>query len=71
MLTFESAWVDSFYMSTGIMFSEGLLGENFNFLGSYESGGTNSEKWGWRTEIEMLDGDNIVITAFNFSPIGD
>src|SRR5687767_3446946 len=29
---FQSAWVDSFHMSTGIMFSEGKAGEPFSVL---------------------------------------
>lgn len=68
---FQSAWADSFHMSTGIMFSEGVPVENFSVLGAYESGGPGSEKWGWRTEIDVIDGDNIVITAYNISPAGD
>jgi hypothetical protein len=68
---FQSAWVDSFHMATGMMFSEGEPAETFAVQGHYESGGPNSEKWGWRTEIEVIDQDNIVITAFNISPDGD
>jgi hypothetical protein len=68
---FQSAWIDSFHMSTGIMFSDGAPGEIFNVFGSYESGGPDSEKWGWRTEIDVIDDDNMVITAYNISPAGD
>lgn len=67
---FQSAWVDSFHMSTGIMFSEGEPGERFNVLGSYFTG-DGSPRWGWRTEIDVIDSDNIVITAYNISPEGD
>jgi hypothetical protein len=68
---FQAAWVDSFHMSTGIMFSEGEPGEKFSVLGSYDAGGPDVPRWGWRTEIEIIDGDNIVITAYNISPDGD
>ena len=68
---FQAAWVDSFHMSTGIMFSEGEPGERFNVLGSYDAGGPDVPRWGWRTEVEIIDGDNIVITAFNITPDGE
>ena len=72
---FQSAWIDSFHMSTGIMFSEGDLGdepgERFKVLGSYDAGGTDLPRWGWRTEIDVIDKRNIVVTAYNISPDGD
>lgn len=68
---FQSAWADGFHMSTGIMFSEGESGERFTVLGSYDAGGPDVPRWGWRTEIDILDSDNIVITAYNISPEGD
>ncbi len=68
---FQSAWVDSFHMSTGILFSEGEPGDKFAVLGSYDAGGPDFPRWGWRTEIELVDDDNIVLTAFNISPEGD
>ena len=68
---FQAAWVDSFHMSTGIMFSEGEPGEKFEVLGSYDAGGPDVPRWSWRTEINMTDSDNIVITAYNISPEGD
>ncbi len=58
-------------MSTGIMFSEGVPSENFVVLGGYESGGADSERWRWRTEIEMIGNDRVVITAYNISPDGE
>lgn len=67
---FQSAWVDSFHMSTGIMFSECEPGDRFAVLGSYDAGGPDVPRWGWRTEIEQVDDDNIVITAFNIMPDG-
>lgn len=67
---FQAAWIDSFHMSTGILFSEGEPGEKFNVLGSYFAGEGNP-RWGWRTEIEQTDNDNIVITAYNITPDGE
>jgi len=68
---FQSAWVDSFHMSTGILFSEGEPGDKFSALGSYDAGGPEVPRWGWRTEIDIIDNDNIVVTAFNIAPKGD
>lgn len=65
---FQAAWVDSFHMSTGIMFSEGS-GDKFAVTGTYFAG-DESPRWGWRTEIDAVDENNIVITAYNISPEG-
>lgn len=68
---FQSAWVDSFHMSTGVMFSEGGAGEDFKVWGSYDAGGPDVPRWGWRSEIEIVDADNLILTAYNISPEGD
>ena len=68
---FQAAWVDSFHMSTGIMFSEGESGGKFAVLGSYDAGGPDVPRWGWRTEIDFIDDNNVVITAYNITPDGD
>ena len=68
---FQSAWADSFHMSTGIMFSEGDPGDEFAVLGSYDAGGPDVPRWGWRTEIDAIDDDNVVVTAYNITPDGD
>jgi hypothetical protein len=65
----QSAWIDSFHMSTAIMFSENR-GENMSFLGSYEAQGETIEHWGWRTDIEIVSNDQIIITAYNITPDG-
>jgi hypothetical protein len=67
---FQSAWVDSFHMSTGILFSEGEPGDKFKVLGSYDAGGPDVPRWGWRTEIAIVDDDHMVITAYNITPDG-
>lgn len=67
---FETSWVDSFHNQTAIMFCVGNGIENgFWVLGSYPdpNGGPD---WGWRTQVQLLDADHLVVTAFNISPDG-
>lgn len=67
---FQTAWIDSFHMGTGIMFSDGdATAKGHSVLGSY--GGVDMpERWGWRTEI-MLNDDELIITAYNIPPGGE
>lgn len=66
----QCAWIDSFHMGTGMMLSNGDALENgFSILGSY-GGPDIPVPWGWRTVIELIDKDNLVITAYNISPEG-
>ena len=68
---YQSAWIDSCHNDMAIMFSESEgVGDNlrYNVLGHYRV--PEHSDWGWRTEIDVLDDDNIVITAFNISPEG-
>ena len=68
---YEASWVDSWHNNTAIMFCTGNATENgFFVLGSYPdpNGGPD---WGWRTEVEIMDDDNILITAYNIMPEGD
>lgn len=67
---FQIGWVDSFHMSTAIMLSEGDGCDRFNAFGTYFAG-EGHPRWGWRTEIEQVDENNIVITAYNVTPDGD
>ena len=67
---YQSAWIDSFHMSTAMMLSEGDDGERFSVTGSYYSG-QDTPRWFWRSEIEIVDDENILITAYNISPDGD
>ena len=67
---FQAAWIDSFHMSTAIMFSEGEAGNKFSAVGTYFTG-NETPRWGWRTEIDIVNSDNIVITAYNISPEGE
>lgn len=67
---YQTAWVDSFHMGTGIMFSEGSgTVSGHSVLGSY-GGDEMTERWGWRTEIEVTGADKVIITAFNIEPGG-
>jgi hypothetical protein len=67
---FEASWVDSFHNNTAIMFCAGSPVENgFSILGSYPDP-TGGPDWGWRTVIELLDNDHLVITAYNILPDG-
>ena len=70
---FQSAWSDSFHNGTAIMFSEGGRGnDSFAMLGSYAYVTPELEQqWGWRTEIEIINEDEVKITAYNISPEGD
>jgi len=68
---FETSWLDSFHNYTAIMFCVGSAIENgFRVLGSYPDP-TGGPDWGWRTEVQLLDADHLVITAYNISPEGD
>lgn len=68
---FQAAWVDTWHMGSGIMFSEGDgTDKALSVLGHYGDPSGGSE-WGWRTEIEIVDADHIVITAYNISPQGE
>jgi len=69
---FQTAWIDSFHNGSAIMFSEGKKGEdNLSVLGSYAYVTPDFEQhWGWRTEIEIINDDEIKITAYNVSPDG-
>ena len=68
---YESAWIDSFHMSSNIMLSQGTgQATAFSVRGNYRdpSGGP---AWGWRTTIEWREPDHIVITAYNITPDGN
>jgi hypothetical protein len=68
---FETSWVDSFHTTTGIMFCVGAEKENgFAVTGSYPDP-TRGPDWGWRTEVELADPDQLIITAYNITPEGN
>ena len=68
---YEASWVDSFHTNTAIMFCTGNVTESgFFVLGSYPdpNGGPD---WDWRTEVELLDNDHLIISAYNITPEGE
>ena len=68
---FLSAWVDSFHMSRDVMVSRGgAAGGGFSVLGSYLANPAEptSERWGWRTQVELRDANTLVLTAHNVQP---
>jgi hypothetical protein len=68
---FQAAWADTWHTGTEIMFSEGSgTGRGFWVLGHYKDPGGGPD-WGWRTEVEILDPEHVVITAYNTSPQGE
>ena len=66
----QTAWVDNFHMSTAILLSEGDAGDKFSAFATYFTG-PETPRWGWRTEIDVVDEDNIVLTAYNVTPEGE
>lgn len=67
---FQTSWIDSFHMGTGIMLSTGNPTENgFSVLGQF-SVPEYPDPWNWRTTAELTDSDTLVITAYNISPEG-
>jgi hypothetical protein len=68
--TFQTSWVDSFGMNYAIMFSQGTAtARGFKVRGDYDTG-KGQPKWGWRTEYEFMDDNNLIITAYNILPDG-
>lgn len=68
---FQTAWIDTFHMGAGILFSEGIAIENGHaVLGSY-GGVAYPQRWGWRTEIALDDHGILTITAYNITPEGE
>lgn len=65
---FECANVDSFHHGTSIMLSvSDIETPTYNVLGGYNYG---EQRWGWRTTIDIVDNNHIVITAYNITPEG-
>lgn len=69
---YQTAWTDSFHNGTAIMFSEsGRHADHFNVMGSYEYVTPEvDQKWGWRTEVEMINDNELRLTAYNVTPEG-
>ena len=68
---YEASWIDSYHNNTAIMFCRGSATDTgFEVTGSYPdpNGGPD---WSWRTELELIDSDHLMITAYNVAPEGD
>jgi len=69
---FTASWIDSFHMGTQIMLSSGNTTENgFSILGTYGSPEYGDQLWGWRTTLEIVSDNEIILTAYNISPEGE
>jgi uncharacterized protein DUF1579 len=67
---YEASWVDSFHNNTAIMFCIGNAIENgFAVTGTYPDP-TGGPDWSWRTEVELVDRDHLIITAYNIHAEG-
>lgn len=68
--SFQLSWVDDFHMNDAIVFSQGKSTERgFNVCGEYDAC-EGQPKWGWRTEYEFINDDDLTITAYNIHPEG-
>ena len=68
---YEASWLDSWHNNTAIMFCVGSARENgFQVIGNYPDP-TGGPDWGWRTEVNLMDEDNLTITAYNITPNGE
>ena len=68
---FQVSWFDDFHMNYAIMFSEGKATEKgFSVKGEY-SVGLGKPRWSWKTVYELIDPDNLTITAYNITPDGE
>lgn len=69
---FQVAWVDSFHNGSAIMFSEGQRGaKDLSVMGGYVYVTPEMEQqWGWRTTMELVSEEEVIITAYNVTPDG-
>lgn len=64
----EASWIDTFHMSTAMMFSVGdARDDGFSVLGSYGDG-KGGPRWGWRTEWQRESDTSLILRAFNIMP---
>ncbi len=68
---FESAWIDSFHTGTSIMMSAGVDGGASTAVLGHYGDGKGGPDWGWRTTLDHVDEDHLLITAWNITPEGD
>lgn len=66
-------WGDSWHMAPDPMVCQGRLEEEDSklvFPGTYPTG-PDTPDWGWRTELKRVDGDGLVMEAYNITPEGE
>lgn len=67
---FQISWVDDFHMNYAILFSQGeASARGFSVRGDYDVA-ANTPKWGWKTVFELVEDDQLTITAYNITPDG-
>jgi Protein of unknown function (DUF1579) len=65
----SAAWIDSFHMSTKIMFCNGTAADrSADLRGSYEA--PPGPDWGWRITIRSVSATELQIVMHNISPEG-
>lgn len=68
---FQITWIDSFHMNYAIMISGGpATSAGFSVKGNYDVG-EGHPPWGWRTDYELANDRELLITAYNISPEGE
>ena len=71
---FQAANINSFHHGTSIMLQSGKYENNkFSALGtySYKVSPEEIQHWGWRTDLEIIDDNNILITIYNITQAGE
>jgi hypothetical protein len=69
---YELTWVDTFHTGTFMMYASGIAeGDIFNATGHYVAGENNEQTWGWRTTLEIISNNEIIIRAYNITPEGE
>ena len=65
----SAAWVDSFHMSSKVMFSTGTAARgSADLRGTYAA--PPGPDWGWRTAIRSVSPDQLQVVMHNISPEG-
>ncbi len=66
---FTFSWIDSFHMGTQMMHATGEATEKgFSILGAYGNPEYGDQLFGWRTELEIINADEIIFSAYNIMP---
>lgn len=66
---FTFSWIDSFHMGTQIMQATGkATAKGFSILGAYGNPEYGDQLFGWRTELEIINADEIIFSAYNIMP---